>query len=119
MVDVPSSPIFESVTVSATSGGASGTVLFTVPSNHDATVEFLTITNGASSSQTVTIEIYKNVGTSYKNLYKATTVAGNTVAKVLDADRLSLSAGDKIVCSKNGGTIDVSMSGRLYYNPNR
>ena len=40
----------ESVTVTATAGGASGNVLYTCPNFHDATVEFLHISNGAAST---------------------------------------------------------------------
>ena len=109
----------ESVSVSATSGGASGNVLFTCPANHDATIDMLMVTNGGTSNQKITIEFYHADDTTYHNFIEAKSVSGNTALNVLDAARMHLHAGDKLVCSKDGGTFDATMSGRLYFNPNR
>ena len=48
----------ESVTVTATAGGASSNVVYTVSNFHDATVEFLHISNGAASTDNVSIQWY-------------------------------------------------------------
>ena len=111
--------ITESISVAATSGGASGNVLFTCPANHDITIDMLMVTNGASTSQKITIEFFNLNNTTYHNFIEAKTLAGHTSLNVLDGARMHLHAGDKLVCSKDGGTLDVTMSGRLYFNPNR
>ena len=109
----------DSVTVSATSGGASGNVLYTCPAIHTATIDMLMITNGNTTSQKITVEFYDANGTSYHNLIKEKIVAANTALNVLDAARMHLHSGDKIVVSKDGGTFDATISVREFYNPNR
>ena len=113
------STTFESVTVTATSGGASGNVLYTVPSNHDATIDYLGVSNGGTSSQKITVEIYHADDTSYHNLVLEHAVAGNDTYHLLNANRIHLHAGDKVVCSKDGGTFDVSLSARVFFNSTR
>ena len=108
-----------SVSVASTSGGASGNVLYTCPSNFDAEIDMLMVTNGGTSSQKITIEFYHADDTTYHNFIEAKSVAGNTALNVLDSARMHLHAGDKLVCSKDGGTFDVTLSGREFFNPNR
>jgi len=119
VADLTYTTITESVSVASTSGGANGNVLFTCPTNYDVTIDMLMVTNGASSSQKITIEFYNANNTTYHNFIESKTLAGHTSLNVLDAARMHLHAGDKLVCSKDGGTLDVTMSGRLYFNPNR
>jgi hypothetical protein len=119
MVDVAFKTVSESITVSATSGGASGNVLYTCPSNHDAIIEYLCATNGASSNQKITVEFYHLDDTTYHQLAKAHAVSGNDSYHLITSNRFYLHAGDKIVCSKDGGTFDVTISAREFFNPNR
>ena len=109
----------KSITVSATSGGANGNVLYTCPNNHDATIDYLGVTNGSNSSQKITIQFYHADDTTYKYLTNQHAIAGHDTYHVLNADRFHLHSGDKIICSKDGGTFDVSLSARQFYNPNR
>lgn len=109
----------QSISVAATSGGASGNVLYTCPDNYDATIDMLMVTNGGNSSQKITIEFYHADDTTYHNFIEAKSVAGHTALNVLDAARMHLHAGDKLVCSKDGGTFDVTMSAKEFYNPTR
>lgn len=109
----------QSISVAATSGGASGNVLYTCPDNYDATIDMLMVTNGGTSQQKITIEFYHADDTTYHNFIEAKSVAGNTALNVLDAARMHLHAGDKLVCSKDGGTFDVTMSAKEFYNPTR
>ena len=119
MVDVAYKTVSESITVSSTSTGSSADVLYTCPANHDAVVEYLTASNGGTSSQKITIEFYHNDDTTYHQLAKAHAVAGNDSYHLITSNRFYLHAGDKIVCSKDGGTFDVTISLREFYNPNR
>ena len=50
MVSKTYSTSTESLTVSATAGGASGSVLYTVPNNYDATIDMLFISNNNTAS---------------------------------------------------------------------
>jgi hypothetical protein len=109
----------ESTAVSATSGGASGNVLYTCPAVHTATIDMLMVTNGNTSNQKITIEFYHADDTTYHNFIEAKSVSGNTALNVLGSARMHLHAGDKIVVSKDGGTFDVTISVREFYNPNR
>ena len=110
---------FESVTVTATSGGASGNVLYTVPLNTDVTVDYLGIANGGNSSQKITVEIFHADDSTYHYLTNEHSIAGHDTYHLLNSDRIHLHAGDKIIVSKDGGTFDAAISGRLFYNPNR
>ena len=78
-----------SITISATSGGASGNVLYTCPANHDGLVRFLHVTNGTTSSKKVSIEIYQASTTSYKNLVNDLSMSANTVADIIPTEVLS------------------------------
>lgn len=119
MVATTYTTTFESKTVTATTGGASGDILYTVPANHDVTIDYLGVSNGGVSNQKITVEIYHADDTTYHNLVKEHAVAGNDTYHLLNADRIHLHAGDKVVCSKDGGTFDVSLSARIFYNPAR
>ena len=57
MVDRNYTTDTEAVTVTATTGGASADTIYTCPPNHDATVDFLHISNGTTSTQNVATEI--------------------------------------------------------------
>ena len=50
MVDRNYTTDTEAIIVTATSGGANADLIYTCPPNHDATVDFLHVSNGASST---------------------------------------------------------------------
>lgn len=110
----------ESITVSATAGGASGDVLYTCPPNHDCTLDVLLVSNGGTASKKISIQFYHNDDSTYHNLVKEHAVAGNDIYNVFSSAQFHLHAGDKIVVyMEAGSTFDVTMSGREYYNPAR
>ena len=109
----------ESIEVTSTTSGSSADVLYTCPAVHDATIDMIMITNGATSSQKISIQFYHDDDSTYHNFIKEKSIAGNTAHNVLDSARMHLHAGDKIVCYKDGGTFDVTISVREFYNPNR
>lgn len=110
----------ESVTVTAASGGASSTVIYTTPPYHDATVEFLHISNGASSTDNVSIQWYHKEEDTYYTIVNNKSISGNDVYNMITSDRLHLHAGDKITAF-NGGSdnLGVTVSVKEYYNPAR
>jgi hypothetical protein len=109
----------ESVAVTATAGGASANILYTVPNFHDATVEFLHISNGAASTSNVSIQWYHKEDATYYTIVNNKSIAGNDTHDVIGANRLHLHAGDKIVVFNGGGSIGVTISCKEYYNPAR
>ena len=109
----------ESVAVTSTTGGASANVLYTCPNFHDATVEFWHCSNGAASTDNITIQWYHKEDDVYYTIVNNKSVAGNDVYNMITADRLHLHAGDKIVVFNGGGTMGVTISCKEYYNPAR
>jgi hypothetical protein len=109
----------ESVAVTATAGGASANVLYTVPNFHDATVEFLHISNGGASTDNVTIQWYHKEDDTYYTILNNKSISGNDVFNMITSDRLHLHAGDKIVVFNGGGNMGVTISCKEYYNPAR
>ena len=110
----------ESVTITATTGGASGNVLYTCPNFHGATVEFLHVSNGAVSTDNVSIQWYHKEDNTYYTIVSNKSIPGNDVYNLITSDRLHLHAGDKIVVFNGGGAnLGVTISCKEYYNPAR
>jgi len=110
----------ESVTITATSGGASANLIYTCPPNHDATIDFLHVTNGSSSTNHVTIQWYHADTSTYHHLINDKSIAGHDVYNVIGSDRIHLHAGDKILAfDGSSNNLEVFISVRQYYNPNR
>ena len=109
---------FESVSITATAADASADVVYTVPAQHDTEVEFLVATNGGSV-QNISIQVYHADDTTYHYVLRSHSVAGNDAYKLVGPDRIYLHAGDKVVAFKGGGTFDVSISGKQFFNPSR
>ena len=110
----------ESVDVTPTAGGASSTVVYTGPHVHDATVEFLHISNGASSTDNVSIQWYHKEDNAYYTILNNKSIGGNDVFNMITSDRLHLHAGDKITAFNGGGSnLGVTVSVKEYYNPAR
>ena len=118
MVATNYNTFFESVSITSTTTGVGADVIYTVPAQHDCEVDFCVATNGGST-QNISIQIYHADDTTYHYVLRAHSIAGNDTYKLLESDRIYLHAGDKIVAYKSGGTFDVSVSGREYYNPAR
>ena len=119
MVDIRYTTVTESIAVTATSGGANANVLYTVPNYHDATVEFLHVSNGGSSTDSISIQWYHKEDDAYYTIVNNKSIAGNDVYNMITADRLHLHAGDKIVVFNGGGSLGVTLSAIEYYNPTR
>ena len=110
----------EALTITATVGGASANTIYTCPPNHDATIDFLHISNGSTSTQNVTIQWYHADTNTYHYLINDKSVAGKDVYNIVTSDRIHLHAGDKISAFDGAsGGLEVFISVRQYYNPNR
>ncbi len=109
---------FESKVITSTTTGAGADVVYTVPANYDAELTLLACTNGAATNN-INVQVYHADGTEYHYLLRANSVAGNESYNVITSNRLFLHTGDKIVAYKAGGTFDVSVSGKQYFNPVR
>ena len=112
------STFFESVSITSTTTGVDADVIYAVPANHDCEINFCVATNGGSTSN-ISILVYHADDTTYHYVARDHSVAGNNTYKLVGSDRIYLHAGDKIAAYKGGGTFDVSVSGKLYYNPVR
>ena len=110
--------VFDSVVVASTTADAGATVVYTVPSSFDAELSLIMCTNG-SATNNISVQVYHADGAAYHHLLRSHSVAGNDTLNVLEASRMFLHAGDKIVAYKGGGTFDVSVSGKHFYNPQR
>jgi hypothetical protein len=119
MSSLPFNTATESIAVTATAGGASGNILYTCPNNFDAVVTFLHVSNGAASTDTVSIQWYHAEDNAYYTIVNNKSVSGNDVYNMITSDRLFLHSGDKITCFNGGGTIGVTISVEEHYNPNR
>jgi len=120
MVDRNYTTDTEAVTITATSGGASANLVYTCPPNHDATIEFLHVSNGSVSTQNVTIQWYHADTNTYHHIVNDKSIAGKDVYNIITSDRIHLHAGDKILgFDGSSGGIEVFISVKQFYNPNR
>ena len=110
----------ESVIVTAVAGGASGNVVYTVPNFHDATVEFLHISNGAAATDNVSLQWYHKETNTYYTILSNKAIPGYDVYNMITSDRIHLHSGDKITAFNGGGAnMGVTISCKEYYNPAR
>jgi len=108
----------EGVSIVSTTAGAGSDLIYTVPNNHDAEVSFLTITHG-TGTDSINILMYHSADDTYHYLLRDYKIQANGVYSVITQARLYLHQGDKILAYKVGGVFDVSISGKLFYNPVR
>jgi len=114
------STVTKGLTVTATSGGASSNVIYTCPAKHDAELDFLHVTNGSSSTQNVSLQWYHAESNTYHHILNDKSIAGKDVYNVITSDRIYLHAGDKITAfDGSSGGLEVFLSGKEFYNPNR
>ena len=114
----PYTTFFESSSITSTTTGAGADVVYTVPANFDAEITLLSATNGATINS-INIQVYHADGTEYHYFLRAHSVVANDTHHALTSNRIYLHSGDKIVAYKVGGTFDVSVSGKQFFNPTR
>lgn len=110
----------EALTVTATTGGASANLIYTCPPFHDATVDFLHVSNGATAVQNITLQWYHADTNTYHHIVNDKAVPGKDVYNVVTSDRIHLHAGDSISAFDGAsGNLEVFISVRQFYNPAR
>ncbi len=119
MSSLPYNTTTKSIAVTATAGGASSNVLYTCPTNFDGVVTFLHVSNGASQTDSVSLQWYHAEDNAYYTIINNKSISGNDVYNMITSDRLYLHAGDKITCFNGGGDIGVTIAVQEHYNPNR
>ena len=110
----------EALTVTATAGGASANVIYTCPPFHDATVDFLHVSNGATAVQNITLQWYHADTNTYHHIINDKAVPGKDVYNVVTSDRIHLHAGDSISAFDGASnSLEVFISVRQFYNAAR
>jgi len=108
------------ITVTATAGGASANVIYTCPPYHDATIDFLHVSNGATAVHNITLQWYHADTNTYHHILNDKSVAGKDVYNVITSDRIHLHAGDSISAVDGAsGNLEVFISVRQFYNAAR
>lgn len=104
--------VTEGINVTATSGGASGQVLYTCPPHFNAMVHFFHIASHTANNEGITVEFYHAEDTTYHLLLNAFAMANNSSHEVGGAGaHIALHPGDKLICSTtNSGNFDVVIS---------
>jgi len=105
--------------LSATSGGASGDVIYTCPNNFISLVKFLHVSSGASSAKKYSLQWYEAATTTYHFIIDEHSVAANGIEEVIEGGAfLALAEGDKIVgFEESSSDFHVIVSGEEYYQP--
>jgi len=122
MAAVSFTTFYESKAITSTTADAGADVVYTVPASHDGEVTLLLVTNSGTHGtghDSINIQVYHSDTDSYTNILRAHTVARGDSYNVLGPSLLYLHAGDTVLAHKSAGTLDVSISGKQYYNPVR
>jgi hypothetical protein len=107
-------------TITSTSTGASGDVLYTCPNNYSAIIRYLHLSNNNTSNKNVSLEFYHADDTSYHFICKDFQMSGYSIQNFVDAAYFNLHQGDKIIgSSETASTMEVMLSLEEYYNPLR
>ena len=105
--------------LSATAGGASGDVVYTCPSFHVAVIQFINISNGATSAKKYSIQWYEAATTTYHTIIDEVSLAASTNESLLTNGFLALREGDKIVAfEESSSDFHITVSGEEHFkNP--
>jgi hypothetical protein len=106
---------FSSKVITSLLPGVDSDTIYTVPNNFEAEVTLIMISNAGPLSN-INLQVYNKDLNEYGFLYRVKAVPANSTENVLRASVLYLNEGDKILAHKDGGTFDVSVSGRAVYN---
>ena len=112
--------VTKGIVVTATSGGANSNVVYTCPAFFDAEIDFLHITNGDTANHNISVQWYHAETSTYHHILNDKAISGKDVYNVISSDRIYLHAGDKITAFDGAsGSLEVFLSAKEFYNPNR
>ena len=105
--------------LSATSGGASGDVIYTCPNNFISLVKLIFVSNGATGAKKYSLQWYESATTTYHSIVDEVSLAASTNEKVIEGGAfIALAAGDKIVgFEESSSDFHVILSGEEHYQP--
>ena len=107
-------------TIAATAADASATAVYTCPANFSAITRYLHISNNNSSTKKVYVQFYHAGDEEYHYIANALSMAGNSIANLVDGNYFNLHSGDKIlVYVETANTMEVIVSVEEYFDPNR
>ena len=103
--------------LSATSGGASGDVVYTCPNNFISLIKFLHVSSGSASTKKYSLQWYEAATTTYHFIVDEQSIAGHGIEEVIEGGAfLALSAGDKIIgFEESSSDFHITISGEEYY----
>ena len=105
-------------TLTATAGGASGDVVYTCPSFHVSVIQFINISNGATSAKKYSIQWYEAATTTYHTIVDEVSLAASTNDSLLTKGFLALREGDKIVAfEESSSDFHITLSGEEHFRP--
>ena len=105
--------------LSATSGGASGDVIYTCPANFISLIKFLHVSSGASGAKKYSLQLFEATTNTYHFIIDEHSVGANGIEEVVEGGAyLALAAGDKIIgFEESSSDFHVTLSGAEYYQP--
>ena len=107
-------------TIAATAADADATAVYTCPANFSAITRYLHISNNNSATKKVYVQFYHSGDEEYHYIANALSMAGNSIANLVDGNYFNLHSGDKIlVYVETANTMEVIVSVEEYFDPNR
>ena len=107
-------------TIASTSADASATVVYTCPANFSAITRYLHISNSSISTKKVFVQFYHADDNEYHYIANGLSMAGHSVANLVNGGYFNLHSGDKImVYGETANTMEVLVSLEEYFDPNR
>ena len=107
-------------TIASTSADASATVVYTCPANFSAIARYLHISNSSTSTKKVYVQFYHADDNEYHYIANGLSMAGHSVANLVNGGYFNLHSGDKImVYGETTNTMEVLVSVEEYFDPNR
>lgn len=114
---------FHGRSISSTQGGVDADVIYVVPSHFDSEISLILISNGSASASNISLQVFHEDEGTYTHLLKDHKVEGNDTYSPLVGADLYLHPGDTLSAyldsSVSSSSIEISISGRQYFNPVR
>ena len=107
-------------TIASTSADASATTVYTCPANFSAITRYLHISNSSTSTKKVFVQFYHADDNEYHYIANGLSMAGHSVANLVNGGYFNLHSGDKImVYGETANTMEVLVSAEEYFDTAR